>query len=128
MTISVVINTLNAEKYLEECLKSIKSFDEIILCDMYSNDKTIQIAEKFGCKIFYHEKIGYVEPARNFAISQATGDWIFVVDSDEIIPEKLVEFLKNFAKDQEENDFQYTTVAISRKNRFFALVLNKNNI
>lgn len=119
MTISVVINTLNAEKYLEECLKSIKSFGEIVVCDMYSEDDTIQIAQKFGCKIVYHEKIGYVEPARNFAISQATGNWIFVVDADEIIPTKLVEYLKNFANEQENNNFQYTTVAIPRKNWFF---------
>jgi len=119
MTISVVINTLNAEKYLEECLSAAKNFDEIILCDMHSDDKTIEIAEKYGCKIVYHEKIGYVEPARNFAISQATGDWIFVVDADEIIPTNLVEYLKNFAIEQENNGFKYTTVAIARKNRFF---------
>lgn len=119
MTISVVINTLNAEKYLEECLESVKSFDEIILCDMYSTDNTIQIAKKWECKIVYHEKVGYVEPARNFAISQATGDWIFVVDADEIIPEKLASFLKDFTKEQGENNFQYTTVAILRKNWFF---------
>lgn len=119
MTISVVINTLNAEKYLEECLDSFKNFDEIVLCDMYSTDKTIEIAQKFGCKIVYHEKIGYVEPARNFAISNASCNWIFVVDADEIVPVKLVDFLKNFAKEQEKNGFQYTTVAVPRKNWFF---------
>ncbi|KKP40291.1 MAG: glycosyl transferase 2 [Candidatus Peregrinibacteria bacterium GW2011_GWC2_33_13] len=124
MTISVVINTLNAEKYLEGCLESVKNFDEIIICDMYSTDKTTEIAQKFDCKIVYHEKIGYVEPARNFAISQAARDWIFVVDADEIIPEKLVEFLKNFAQEQEKNNFQYTTVAIPRKNWFFGKFVN----
>jgi len=119
MTISVVINTLNAEKRLDECLGSINCFDEIVICDMHSDDKTIEIAQKFSCKIVYHEKIGYVEPARNFAISHALGDWIFVVDADEIIPKLLVEYLKNFVKEQEKNNFQFTTVAIPRKNCFF---------
>ena len=48
MTISVVINTLNAEKYLDECLGSINYFDEIVICDMHNDDKTIEIAEKYN--------------------------------------------------------------------------------
>lgn len=119
MTISVVINTLNAEKYLEECLMAVQGFDETVLCDMYSDDKTVEIAHKFGCKVVYHEKMGYVEPARNFAVSQAIGDWILVLDADEIVQDELVLFLKDFVKQQEENGFEYTTAAIPRKNRFF---------
>jgi len=119
MSISVVINTYNAEQHLEECLNSIKYFDEIVLCDMYSTDKTVEIAERYNCKVIYHEKIGYVEPARNFAISHATGDWLFVVDADEVVPQKLSEFLKEFAQKQEQNGFEYSTVSIPRKNWFF---------
>jgi glycosyltransferase involved in cell wall biosynthesis len=44
--ISVVINTYNAEKHLEKVLDSVKQFDEIVLCDMYSTDKTLEIARK----------------------------------------------------------------------------------
>ena len=44
-TISVVINTLNAERIFEHCLDSIKNdADEIIVCDMHSEDRTIEIA------------------------------------------------------------------------------------
>ena len=46
-TISVVIHTYNSEKYLERCLESVKDADEIIICDMHSKDRTIEIAEKF---------------------------------------------------------------------------------
>jgi glycosyltransferase involved in cell wall biosynthesis len=119
MTISIVINTLNAEKHLEKVLQSVKCFDEIIVCDMYSEDRTIEIAQKFNCKILYHEKTGYVEPARNFAISKTNGDWIFVVDADEVIPAQLSEFLIKFSNEQEGNGFVYTTVGIPRKNSFF---------
>jgi glycosyltransferase involved in cell wall biosynthesis len=95
-TISVIIHTYNSGKYLYDCLESVKQADEIIICDMYSTDKTIEIAQQFNCKIIYHENVGYADPARNFAISQASGDWIFVVDSDEIVPDELWKFLREF--------------------------------
>ena len=56
-TISVVINTLNAERIFEHCLNSIKDdADEIIVCDMHSEDRTVEIAQKYGCKVVYHER------------------------------------------------------------------------
>lgn len=95
MRISVVINTYNASKHLEQVLKSVKGFDEIIICDMESNDCTIEIAKTYSCKIVTFKKGNYniVEPARNFAIQQASHPWILVVDADEIVPEALKEYL-----------------------------------
>ena len=98
MGISAVIHTYNSEKYLEECLQALSSVDETVICDMHSTDKTVEIAQKFGCKIVYHENVGFADPARNFAISQASHDWIFVVDSDEIIPKELLDYLKEEIK------------------------------
>ena len=87
MKISVVIQTYNSEQFLERVLNSVKEFDEIVVCDMYSTDRTIEIARKFDCKIVYHKKTDFCEPARNFAIHSATYDWVLVVDSDEIVPD-----------------------------------------
>lgn len=91
MKISVVINTYNAEKHLERVLISAMNFDEIVICDMESTDRTLEIAKKYNCKIVIFENKGYhlVEPARTFAIQSATHDWVLVVDADEIIPEAL---------------------------------------
>jgi len=97
MRISVVINTLNSEKYLDQCLASVAGADEIVICDMHSTDRTLEIAARHGCRIVLHERTGYVEPARNFAIRQATGDWILVVDSDEVIPPALWDHLVAYA-------------------------------
>ena len=47
MKISALINTLNEEKNIEKCLQSLSWVDEIILVDMYSDDKTIEIAKKY---------------------------------------------------------------------------------
>lgn len=96
MKISVVIQTLNSEKFLERVLQSVKAFDEIVICDMYSTDKTIEIAERYNCKIVFHEKTNYCEPARNFAIQAASHEWVLVVDSDEIVPDALRKYLYEF--------------------------------
>lgn len=88
--ISVVINTLNEEKNLPRALASIKNFaDEIVVCDMHSDDKTVEIAKKAGAIIYEHERTGYVEPARNYAIGKAEGDWVLILDADEEISQSL---------------------------------------
>jgi len=93
--ISVVINTLNEEKNLPRALASIKgTAGEIIVCDMHSSDKTTEIAKKEGAIVFKHKKTGYVEPARNFAISKASGDWILILDADEEVGTNLSLSLK----------------------------------
>lgn len=95
MGISVVVNTYNSANTLEPCLQAVSGFDQIVICDMHSSDTTISIAEKYNCKIVYHEHTGIVEPARNFAISQVDHEWVLVVDSDEIITKELREYLYN---------------------------------
>lgn len=117
--ISVVIHTYNNEGIIRRCLDSVKDFDEIVICDMYSTDKTLEIAKEYECKIVMHENIGWADPARNFAIQSASNDWVFVVDSDEVIPKELVEYLKDFVKEPE----NYTGVKISRKNIYWGKFL-----
>lgn len=95
MKISVIINTYNAEKHLEQVLKAVQEFDEIIICDMESTDSTLQIAKRFPTRIITFPKGEYniVEPARNFAIQHASHPWILVVDADEIVTPELKEYL-----------------------------------
>lgn len=105
--ISVCINSFNSEKTIEDTLKSVAGLYETIVCDMYSDDKTVEIARRYGAKVVFHERANYAEAARNFCISHATGDWILVVDTDEIVPEKLLRELEKFT----ENTDGYTTLA-----------------
>ena len=93
--ISVVINTYNAERHLAECLEAVKDFDEIVVCDMESTDRTVEIAQRYGCKIVTYPKGDCVsaEPARTFAIRSASSEWVLVVDSDEIITPELRKYL-----------------------------------
>ena len=52
MKISVSINTFNEEKNIKNCLESVKWADEIVIVDMYSTDKTVEIAGEYTDKIF----------------------------------------------------------------------------
>lgn len=113
--ISVVINTLNEEENLPRALSSIKNLaDEIVVVDMESTDGTLEIAEKFGARVYTHKPVGYVEPARNFAISKASGDWIFILDADEEIPKTLSLKLKKIAEKAKADYFR-----IPRQNIIF---------
>lgn len=113
--ISVVINTLNEEKNIERAIKSVSWAQEILVCDMYSQDKTVEIAKKLGAKIVFHKEVSYVEPARNFAISKATNDWILILDADEEISKDLGKRLKEMLSKQINSDY----VVIPRKNIIF---------
>ncbi|MBI2611979.1 glycosyltransferase family 2 protein [Candidatus Gottesmanbacteria bacterium] len=97
--ISAVINTYNEEKNIERCLSSLSSWvSEIIIVDMGSKDKTLDLARHFKTKIYTHPHTGFVEPARNFALTKAQGDWILLIDADEEIPHLLSELLLSYMK------------------------------
>jgi glycosyltransferase involved in cell wall biosynthesis len=118
--LSVVINTKNAESTLEKTLKSVKFADEIVVVDMHSSDKTVEIAKKYTKNIFTHKDVSYVEPARNYAIKKAKHDWILIVDADEEIPPALRKVIigvlrADFSKEEEVADCYY----IPRKNLIF---------
>jgi glycosyltransferase involved in cell wall biosynthesis len=115
MKISVVINTLNEEKNIERAIKSVEFADEIIVCDMHSDDNTVILAKKLGAKIIFHKRTGFVEPARNFAISKAAGEWILILDADEEVPEGLAKKLKQIMDEESVATF----VEIPRKNMIF---------
>lgn len=90
MRISVVMNTLNEERRLPYALRSVRDWvDEIIVVDMYSDDRTAEIAEAFGARVFMHDRVGYADPARAYALARATADWIFILDADELVPPRL---------------------------------------
>jgi len=113
--ISVVINTFNEEKNIRSAIKSVDWADEILVCDMYSEDKTSEIAKKMGAKVVFHKREGFVEPARNFAISKASNEWVLVLDADEIISPDLAKRIQEIVKKTKSHDF----IQIPRKNIIF---------
>lgn len=112
--ISAVVHTYNEEKNIERCLSSLAFVGEIVIIDMGSTDATCDIGKNFKAKIFNHPYTGFVEPARNFGISKASGDWILIIDADEEIPATLSHYLLQQSKTAE---FDY--IRIARRNIIF---------
>lgn len=116
MSLSVVINTKNSAATLGLTLKSIKDLaDEIVVVDMQSTDDTKVLAQKYTDKVFDHPDVGYVEPARNYAIQKATQAWVLIVDADEEVPEALKLLIKRITQGMNEADCYY----LPRKNVIF---------
>lgn len=87
--LSVVIITLNEEKNIERCLKSILSVaDEIVVVDSFSTDKTKEICHKYNVKFIQHEFEGYIEQ-KNLALTQAKFQHVLSLYADEALDERL---------------------------------------
>ena len=120
MRLSAVIITLNEEKDLPGCLKSLKDFaDEIVLVDSGSTDKTIDIAKNFKVKVFFRKFDNYANQ-KNYAASKASGDWILSVDADEEIEAELAEEIESVIKKQKaknnKREGKIVAYTIPRKN------------
>jgi glycosyltransferase involved in cell wall biosynthesis len=84
MKLSILLPTYNCENTIISTLQSIKWADEIIVVDSFSNDKTLDLVSGFGCKIFQHKYINSAKQ-KNWALANCTHDWVFQIDSDEIL-------------------------------------------
>lgn len=86
--LSVITLALNEEHNIVDCLASVKWADEIIVVDSGSADRTVELAKAFTDNVLVVEWKGY-GAAKNFALDQATGDWILWLDADERVPDEL---------------------------------------
>jgi (heptosyl)LPS beta-1,4-glucosyltransferase len=87
--LSAVIITLNEERNIERCLRSLQNVaDEIVVVDSFSTDSTQSICEKYKAKFIQIKWLGYAD-TKNYANSIAENDWILSLDADESLSEEL---------------------------------------
>ncbi len=105
MDVSVIIPTLNEEKNIDVCLKSIAEQEtdakyEIIVCDGKSNDRTVEIAEKYANKVILSE-VRSIGLQRNDGAKFAKGKYLLFVDADTVLPNDYIEWgVNKFKADQ----------------------------
>lgn len=81
-SISLIVITRNEEALIGQCLKSASFCDELVVVDSFSTDRTVEIAEGLGAKVFTREFEGYIAQ-KQFALEQASSEWVFSLDADE---------------------------------------------
>ena len=110
---TAVVVTLNEEKYLAACLKQLAFCNELIVIDLGSTDRSVQIAQQHHAQVIPHERVPVVEYLRQKALDLAKNDWVILIDPDEVMPEGLADDLRALI-------FREPTVgAIKIKNQYF---------
>ena len=92
--ISVTVLTFNEEDRIRDCLESVKWADEIIVVDSLSTDGTLEIVKEYTDRIVQRPWPGYVEQ-KQFALEQATHEWLLNVDADERVSPELAQEIRN---------------------------------
>lgn len=80
--LSAVVLTLNEEKHIKACIESLLWADSVVVLDSYSQDGTVELAEKAGAEILQEHFKNYAQQ-RNSALDRIETDWVFFVDADE---------------------------------------------
>lgn len=97
LPISLVIITLNEEAHIERCIRSAPFVDDIVVVDSLSQDRTVEIAEKCGARVFQEKWRGY-GPQKALATSLAKNSWILSLDADEALsPDLADEIMQSFS-------------------------------
>jgi len=102
MKISAIIPTLNEEVNIEQAIGSVSFADEIIVIDSYSTDDTVLLAKKHNVKVIMREFDDY-SSQKNFAISKAKYNCIYILDADERVTPELRKEILEISKNS--NDF-----------------------
>ncbi|OGQ81768.1 MAG: hypothetical protein A3F90_13510 [Deltaproteobacteria bacterium RIFCSPLOWO2_12_FULL_60_19] len=88
--ISAIVVCFNEEHNIGRCLESLKWCDEIVVVDSFSTDRTVEICRRYTDRVIQRPWAGYRDQ-KAFAHSQASKEWVFLVDSDEQVSPELKE-------------------------------------
>ncbi len=88
MGITACVITFNEEDNIKDCLENVAWTDEIVVVDSFSTDKTVQICRSYTDKVFHRAWSGFLDQ-KNFALHQATHNWILSIDADERVSPSL---------------------------------------
>ncbi len=114
--LSVVLATQNEEENIGACLDSVKSIaDEIVVVDENSTDKTSDIAESFGAKVYKEPHHPLFHITKQIALEKATGEWILQLDADERVTEELLKEIMEVINMTKEDLQKYQDQLTNRK-------------
>jgi glycosyltransferase involved in cell wall biosynthesis len=107
-SVSACLVVRNEQAMIERCLRSLTGVvDEIVLVhDGECEDATLQIAARYGARIFVRPLTGHAEATTIFAFEQARGEWIMSLDADEFLSDDLRGALRQLVADEHVNGYE----------------------
>lgn len=112
--ISATIITRNEEANLDRCLNALQGVaDEIVVVDSYSTDRSVEICERYGCKVTRREFAGFGSQ-RQFATGLTSHSYVLSIDADEVLDEEL---RKNIME-MKEQGFKHRVYDVEIQNYF----------
>jgi glycosyltransferase involved in cell wall biosynthesis len=118
--LTVIITTFNEAYNIRGALESVRWADEIIVVDSFSTDETVELAKAFTDNILQRKYTGPADQ-KNWAIPQATHEWILLLDADERVPEDLKLEIQTWLAQPE---ITYDAFWIGRQNFFMGKKVN----
>lgn len=106
LPVSVFIITKNEEEHIEKTLKSVSLFDEVILVDSGSTDSTLDIAKRYGAKIYTHSWQGYAKQ-KQYAMSLCSNEWVLNLDGDEQVNTSLINAFKEIIEQDKADSVRF---------------------
>ncbi|WP_162605058.1 glycosyltransferase [Geomonas oryzae] len=119
--VSVCIIVKDERRHLAAALASVKPLAaELVVVDTGSTDRSGDLARLFGARVFSFPWTGDFSEARNFSLAKASGDWILVLDADEVLAARDLPLLKELLSRAGSAAFSVTTrnytTEVARKN------------
>lgn len=115
--LSVVLITLDCADTLAHCLDSVAWADEIVIADSGSTDGTVELARGRGARVVHQEWLGFGRQ-KQFAVEQATHEWVLCLDADERVTPELRVAIEQALTDQSQHAYEF-----ARCNRFLGRYL-----
>lgn len=123
--ISVVLAVYNEERYLQQCLVSVRDLaDEIVIVDGGSSDRTVEIAQAFTTDIIQTDNPPLFHINKQKAVDAATKDWILQLDADEVVTPELAKEIRTVIQQNNEIAGYY----LPRKNNFWGYYMKKTGV
>lgn len=100
-TVTGMLVVKNGEKYIRKCLESMDFCDELVVVDAESTDRTREIAEEMGARIYVRPWPGPIDQF-NYALSKVRTDWVVSLDHDEWLDDELKQNVINVLEKKED--------------------------
>lgn len=122
--LSLCMIVRDEEENLRDCLLPLRdSFDEIIVVDTGSKDRTLQLAKEMGAKVFHFPWQDDFSAVRNASLSYAQGDWIFWMDADDRLAQNEAQKIRELAGADVKRAFSFKVVNQGTQEEFYQLRL-----